>query len=100
MLKDYTFSTSCIEADGDDINEMRDHAKQREVTYRTMLQHCEGLLEWAVEHDYSLRCNQVHGVTLRNDWSVSYHRSWYRGEPCFYLCWSAIEFIWVQAKEG
>jgi hypothetical protein len=90
-MKPYRYETSCVESDGPSITAMAEAAT--DVSYRTVLRRCEGLLEWAVGQGYKRRRDQ--GLTLRNDWCVSYHRSRYRGRPCYYLCWSSIEFVWV-----
>lgn len=92
-----TYKTCCVQASGRDINQMREHPKCREVSYRTMLKHCSGILDWAEQHNYDRRKNAAgsHGLTLKGDWAVSYHKSVYRGKPCYYLVWSSIEFIWA-----
>jgi hypothetical protein len=97
MNKKYHYETCCVESDGQSINDMRDHPSCRDVTYGTMLRHCNGMLQWAIDHNYDSRSNAAdsHGLTLRSDWAVGYYRSVFRGRPCYYLVWSAIEFIWV-----
>jgi len=93
--RDYSYLTSCVESTGQLINEMRDDDLRREVTYETMLKHCD-LLDWSLEHGYELRTSSGHGLTLKNDWSVSYYKSFYCGVPCYFLVWSAIEYIWIK----
>lgn len=95
-MKAFCYETCCVHADGDDINEMRDDDRMLDVTYETMLRNCRGLLEWAQDHGYELRENIGSGLTLRNDWSVGYHKSFYQGRRCYYLVWSAIEWIWTE----
>ena len=90
-MKPYRYTTSCVESDGPSIQAMQEAAQ--DVSYRTMLRRCAGLLEWAVGRGYKRRRDR--GLTLRADWHVSYHRSTYRGAPCYFLCWSSIEFVWV-----
>lgn len=88
----YLYECSCVDCtDVGALTEMIDSSNK--VSYLTMLKHCEGLLKWAAEHGYSHRSDQ--GVTLKKDWAVSYHKSTFRGAPCYYLCWSCIEFIWT-----
>ena len=93
----FTFETDCINAQGRDINDMRKGAAA--ITYGTMLRHCD-ILAWAIAHNYALRSTEAgHNLTLRNDWGVSYHKSFYRGLTCYFLVWSAIEYIWVDLHE-
>ena len=91
----YRYYTNCVSSTARLINDMRDTA--RDVTYRTVLRHCHGLLGWAKEMGYELRSNQ--GLTLKDDWHVSYHKSTYAGLPCYYVRHSAIEYIWVNRGE-
>lgn len=37
------------------------------------------------------------GLRWKDDWAISYHKSVYRGEPCYYYCHSAIEYVFVKA---
>lgn len=97
-MKRFRYATSCVESNGDAINEMRHHSAMQNVSYRTMLKHCDGLLDWAEEHGYDLWRNAAdsHGLTLRDDWAVSYHKSFFENRRCYYLVWSGIEHIWVE----
>jgi len=92
------YETDCVSSDGPSINAMRDHPAERRVTYETMLKHCDGLLDWAHDNNYDLRSDAAdsHGLTLKNDWAVSYHKSFFQGRRCYYLVWSGIEFIWTE----
>ena len=89
VMKPFNYHTCCIDANGADINAMT--ARARTITYRTMLKYCD-LISWAHEQGYGRRTPDL---TLRRDWYVSYHKSVYRGQPCYYMCHSAIEFIWT-----
>ena len=89
--KPYRFETDCIAARGEDIDAMR--AGAREVTYRTMLRWCD-LVGLAEQLGYCRSSRQ--GITLKGDWGVSYYKSTYRGRPCYFLVWSAIEYVFVR----
>jgi len=95
--KSYVYKTSCVSAKGEDIQAMQ--AAAVGMSYRTMLRRCEGLIEKAEELNYVRASHIDHGLTLRNDWHVSYHKSMYRGEPCYYFVWSHIEYIWVKRRQ-
>lgn len=94
-MSQYRFETSCVDCpNGRWINDMTDQAF--DLTYDTMRRLLgEQLITWAIEHGYDRR---PPGLTLRQDWSVSYHRSKYRGRDCLYVKWSAIEFIFVRTE--
>jgi len=68
---------------------MVDHPGCVEVSYRTMRRRCVGLADKAKELGYD------RWLPLKRDWHVAYFRSYYRGRPCYYMVWSAIEYIWV-----
>lgn len=88
----YEYHICCINSTADAIHKMVDAAI--DVTYRTMLKHCPGLLKWAREMGYEVDPRK--GLTLKNDWHVSYHRSKYRGRRCYYVRHSSIEYIFVE----
>jgi hypothetical protein len=91
-MKNYHYTTCCINSTAEFINAMVDNA--RRVTLRTIQKHCEGLAEWADSMGY---CRG--GLTLNRDWSVSYWKSKYRGKPCYYIDHSSIEYIWILENE-
>ena len=92
MKKDYYYRTNCVASDARSIDNMVDNAS--DVTYETLIGHCDGVAEWAKQMGYDRNSKQ--GLTLKNDWAVSFHKSMYRGRPCYYICHSSIEYIWVK----
>lgn len=91
----FKYETCCVDApNGELIDALKENARQ--ISYRTFRRHCEGVDEWAASKGYDRRSDQ--GVTLKGDWAVSFHKSTYDGRPCYYICWSGIEYIWT--KEG
>jgi len=91
-MRGYHFHITCVDSTAELIDEMCDQA--REVTYATMLRNCEELVEFAVDLGYYRRGP---GLTLRRDWGVSFHKSRYAGQPCYYFVWSGIEHVWLAA---
>ena len=87
LPRKYKFVTDCIHAEGEDIHDMKD--KARDVSYATMLRNCEGFGELARNLGYS------RDFPIMKDWSVSYCKSMYRGVPCYYLRQSGIEYIFT-----
>jgi hypothetical protein len=88
----YQYNTCCVDSDGPSINAMSERA--RPVTYRTFDRHCDWT-NWARGVGYSVGTER--GLHLKNDYHVAYFKSVYRGEPCYYLVWSAIEVIFTKA---
>lgn len=89
QVKQFQYETCCLNANGDDITEMVDGS--HEVTLAAIRQHCAGFAEWCTKMGYDSR-----GLTIDRDWAVSYHKSVYRGKPCYYIYHSAIEYIWTE----
>lgn len=90
--KPFTYLTCCVNSTGPLINAMTERAQ--EITYRTMRQHCD-LAPWAASMGYDPN-TRLGGLSLANDWHVSYHKSTYNGAPCYYLRHSAIEYIFTE----
>lgn len=83
----YTFTTDCIGSTGELINAMRDGAA--DSTLQEMRERCADFECLATRLGYD------RDFPIDGDWHVSYHRSEYNGRPCFYLVWSAIEYIFT-----
>ena len=76
----YNFWTTCVDANGDDIIDMVDDA--REITVHTFLKRCSvDPLEF--------------GVDLRKDWHVKFYKSKYQGQPCYFMDHSCTEHVYV-----
>lgn len=90
-----TFVTNCVSAKGDDIQEMVDQA--RDITYQTFVRNVdpESLQKVKNAIGYTRELQKNCGITLENDYGVSFHKSKYRGRPCYYFCWSAIEHVFA-----
>lgn len=93
-IGDYVYKTDCVHSDANSINDMID--RSREVSYNLLKKHCAGLREWEVNNGYKRDGSK--GLTLRNDYAVSFYKSKYRGMDCYYIRWSAIEFVWVKQR--
>lgn len=86
------YRTCCVNSTASAINAMVDRA--REVTYRTFRKHVSAAVmdEWAANMGYDVGSRRG-GLRLKADWHVSYHKSVYRGNNCWYIRHSAIEYI-------
>lgn len=82
------FVTNCVSANGDDINAMCDRA--REISLATFKRRCD----W---REIAAMLGYGRTFPIDKDWHVRYHRSRYRGVPCYYLVHSAIEYVFVSA---
>jgi len=87
----FQYLTCCVDAQGADIEAMVDVA--RDVTLATVRKHC-ATAEWEKQQGYGRH------FPLAKDWHVSYHKSVYLGKPCYYICHSAIEYIWVAPTDA
>jgi hypothetical protein len=78
------------------LEEMLDLAT--EITYRTFCKHCSWR-EASELFGYDTHPRQG-GLMLKNDWAVTYQRSWFKGQRCYVLCHSAIEYIFVRGNRS
>jgi len=91
MIEKAKYITNCINSTGKAITEMVDKAK--DITYETFIKH----VDWREISEmlgYALHPSQ--GLTLKNDYHVSYAKSFYKDIPCYYLSWSSIEYIFTR----
>lgn len=80
--------TTCVDSTAKSITDMVDSS--REITCKTFFRHVDRK-EVSLMLGYSL--HKLRGLTIRDDYTISYHKSKYRGKPCYYLVWSAIEYV-------
>lgn len=88
-MRKFHYLTSCVNSTADAINEMTDQA--RTITYNTISRHID-IKEANDLLGYSLGCKP----TLKTDWSVTFHKSKYQGQECYYIQHSRIEYIFVK----
>jgi hypothetical protein len=84
----------CPSSQSMDLQEMVDRSVQ--VSYRTLMRRVgrEVLASVPMFRNYDWRL-RPHDLTMTRDFAVSYHRSWWQGQRCYYVRWSAIEFIFA-----
>ena len=97
MDKDFTFLTDCIGSDANSIQDMVESARQ--ITYATLLRHVDVADLESLFPGYDWRPGPNATLRMKNDWAVSFWRSTYQGLPCYYINWSAIEFIFVRGED-
>jgi hypothetical protein len=85
------YHTNCVQARGREIQDMT--SENMSVTRRTFLEHVDRDSLRDVERSLSYAVHPRQGLTMAGDYHVSYHRSQYRGRPCYYFSHSAIEYI-------
>ena len=84
----FKYETNYCNADGDDINEMKEEARQ--VSISTIRRRCSKFTYWCRKLGYDK------SFPIDNDWHVTYWKSFYRGLQCYYVTHSGIENIWVK----
>ena len=83
---------SCVQMGGMLDEHARMCADAVDVSYRTFRRNVEGLDEWALERGYVVRGLDL---KLKDDWHVGFYRSVLWGRTCWFLRWSAYEFVWT-----
>lgn len=88
------FVTQCVGALGEDITEMTDMPLEETLDLDEFLSLYTGGGKALVgELAESMGYDSID--QMRDDWHVSYHASFYRGEPCLYIVHSAIEHVYM-----
>ncbi len=87
----YRYHINCISAKGADIEKMVDSSLA--INYLTFIKHVnlESILEIFPDYEKDSR----NGLTIKNDYYVFFYRSKYRGNRCYYINHSSIEYIFI-----
>ena len=88
--KPFEFIGNCASLDPRLLGDMIEHAE--EVNYDEMAKHCD-LRPFEDKLDYEQ--DPANGLTLKEDYHVSYFKSHYDGTPCYYHTHSSFEWVWV-----
>lgn len=91
----FEYKTSCVESTGPTINSMTRAA--REVSFRTFAERCNWQ-PWAKSVGYSIGSEP--GLKLKDDFHPAYFKSTFKGKPCYYVVWSAIEYIFTADEDS
>ena len=102
-MKQYHYLTNCVNCgDGNAINAMTEQARQ--ITWKTFLRHVPIQEVRNLFIDYSYRGEYLAsdgqptiGFHLKDDWAVSFWLSKYKGQRCYYICHSGIEYIFTKS---
>jgi hypothetical protein len=93
-LQYVTCCVDCGMANLPALNEMIE--RETQVSYRTLMRRVGREVLASVPqfdgYDWRLRPRDL---TMKRDFHVSYHRSVWQGRRCYYVRWSAIEFIFA-----
>ena len=89
-MRDYKFFTDCTQCnDVDELHNMTEQAK--EITYRTLIKHVNYKHITKVLPVYETHYKK--GLMIKDDYSVSFYKSQWKGETVYYIVNSGIEFI-------
>jgi len=98
----YIYETNCVSSHADDLEPMIDGA--REITWETFRKHVHVSEVQRVFSNYSYRGEKINPETgeatcefhIKDDYAVSFCKSKFKGKPCYYIRWSAIEYIFTE----
>jgi hypothetical protein len=92
--KPYKYLECCINSTAKDIHAMIDAAS--DVTITTVRRNCD-IADFEKQLGYDTGAERG-GLRLKDDWHVGYYKSIYKGQPCYYIKHSAIEYIFVKER--
>lgn len=94
------FIGSCVDfnyrpqEDIDALCEMVDTAQ--DISLSTFMKHVPLNLLAKLFPSYTWGPGRREGLRFKDDWAISFHRSFFKGKRCYFVKWSAIEFIFTQ----
>jgi hypothetical protein len=92
------FVTRCVEANGDDINEMTDIPQQQGLSTAHFI---ETVAKKAgIDKEVLSMLGYDSKRAFAKDWHMTAAKSLYQGIPCYYLVHSAIEYIFVDESDA
>jgi len=91
--RDYKYETNCVNSTYEDISPMVD--AKRNVTYKTFLKHVSFADLSDLFPFYGTHPKQGL-LMIKNDWHVSYHRSKFKNQRCYYIRHSGIEYVFIK----
>jgi hypothetical protein len=83
----------CVDLNGKHIQDMVDASK--EIAAETFRKKIGGDKYKELEEMLHYDASRGSKLRLSNDYGVSFSKSVYRGKPCVYCTWSAIEYIFT-----
>ena len=97
MSKPYVYATTCVLEGIENTQALMDMTDDAvEVTLQTIRRHCDLS---GFESDCRYAVGPERGLHLKDDFHVSYHKSRYKGRPCYYVRHSAIEHIFMRLDD-
>jgi hypothetical protein len=93
----HIFVTSCINANGDDINEMMQIPLCKNLSSANFISRIATKL--GIDHDILDRLGYDSKRQFADDWALGCYKSYYQGIPCYLVQHSRIEYVFVDKKD-
>jgi hypothetical protein len=99
LIEGFHFYKNCVAHNDSDVRFLEEMIENAQgVTYQELVR-AVGVEEVKrVFPQYDWGRDKSHGLKLKDDWAVSYHKSMYGGYPCYYIQHSRIEYVFVPAN--
>jgi hypothetical protein len=96
-MKPLNFYSVCVSWPKRDVDEglipMIDNAI--DITRRTFLKHVNREEMKEIEQQLGYASHKSKGLTMADDWHISYHRSKLHGKTVYFFTWSGIEHVFT-----
>ena len=93
----HRFVTSCIDAVGEDINEMKDILIKKDLSTANFINKIAPKL--GIDKELVEMLGFDSKRAFASDWALRCAKSFYQGIPCYYVQWSAIEYVFVDQDD-
>ncbi len=92
MNDEYIYLTNCTEIPLSKVQFLNDMIdKGKEITQKTFFKYVN-------RKKVQSMLGYSRTFPIRYDNHVSYYKSKFKGKPCYYLCWSSIEYIFTKGE--
>lgn len=92
IMKKFKFYVNCVSIPSNQVDDLIDMIDaEHQITYQTFIKNCD-CLNMFKALGYCIRGNDL---KIKNDFNVSFHKSKFIGNTCYYFRYSAIEHIYL-----
>ena len=100
MSRDYHFFSNCVDWPRDKVQDLQSMIDaKKDITRKTFLRHVDKEELREIEHSLHYSNHYRQGMTMAQDYHVTYHTSICAGKRVYFFRHSCIEFVFMPRKE-
>lgn len=100
-MNNYRFLNNCVATPREDVETLTDMIEVAEdITREEFLRHVSAEDMRNLEASLGYEQEEADGLTMANDWHVTYAKSLWKGKTCYFFRHSAIEYYFTEDGPG